>query len=209
MYINRVDGSPCGDTQIQLYKGSGDRDLLQRKGPLLVFLCGSKKKKVELQNEHPEIYRYFEMVRSLRKQHMVPKLPSNYVFFLRCCYSADCCHPVHQQGPPSVPLTWFEGGPPITCLPFPVPDTSHPWGSSACKDCKGFSSGHYLPAEQLLAVEHQHHLDPPSLVLKQFFNELKGKEASATAVNEVAQRVLLPPEEVRFWLEHLATVADN
>ena len=140
---------------------------------------------------------------------MVPKLPSNYVFFLRCCYSIDCCHPVCQLGPPSVLLTWFERGPPVTCFPFPVPDVSRPWGSSACKDCKGFCSRHYLPAEQLLAAEHQNHVDPPSLVLKQFFNELQGKEASAAAISEVAQQVLLPPEEVQFWLQHLSTVADN
>lgn len=209
VYINRVDGSPCGDTCIQLYKGSGDQQLLHRRALLLTFLRGSKKKKVELQNEHPELYQHFEMVWNVRKRHMVPKLPSNYVFFLRCCYSTDCRHPVCKQGPPSVPLTWFEGGPPITCLPFPVPDASRPWGSPACKDCKGFCSGHFLPVEQLSPAEQQSQPDPPSLVLKQFFNELKGEEASAAAVNEVAQRVLLPPEEVQFWLQHLTTVADN
>ena len=63
--------------------------------------------------------------------------------------------------------------------------------------------------KQHLAAEQQSQQHPPSLILKQFFNELKGKEACATAINEVAQRILLPPEKVQFWLQHLTTVADN
>ncbi len=209
VYINRVDGSPCGDTQIRLYKGIQDKQFLRRRPLLLLFLRGSKQKKVELRNEHPELYHHFEMVWNLRNRHMVPNLPSNYVFFLRCCYLTVCCHPECQQGPPSIPLTWFEGGPPLTCIPFPVPDPSRPWGSSTCKDCKGVCGGHYLPMDQLLAADHESHLEPPSLVLKQWFNKLKGKEPCATAIDAVAEKVLLPPEEVQFWLEHLKTVAEN
>ena len=52
---------------------------------------------------------------------MVKGLPEQYVFFLLPCYETDCVHPVCQRGRPDVEMTWFEGGPSLPEIPFPVP----------------------------------------------------------------------------------------
>lgn len=81
VYLSRVGGSPCGDTQIRLYKGVQDKHHMQRRPLLLTFLRGTKDKRNDLQVQHHDLYQHFELVWSLRSHHMVPNLPCNYVFF--------------------------------------------------------------------------------------------------------------------------------
>ena len=52
---------------------------------------------------------------------------------------------------------------------------------------------------------------PPSVVLKQLFTELhvQGKSFTEDIVESAAKKVLLPTQEVEFWLDHLATVSEN
>ena len=45
VYINRVDKCPCGDTVINLYKGSDSSQYQSMRKHLQVFLKGSQKKK--------------------------------------------------------------------------------------------------------------------------------------------------------------------
>ena len=142
VYIQRCNKAPCGDTEIHLYLGADSSELQNRRERLLKFLKGSQKEKVKLQKENPEEYSSFERVWSVREQHMVKNVPSQYVFFLLPCYK--CPHPACQKGKPEQEPTWFENGPPISYLPFPVPDTKRSWGSEGCDRCTGFCSGHYL-----------------------------------------------------------------
>lgn len=141
-YISRVNGCPCGDTEIQLYRGpdSSEQQVVREK--LLVFLKGSNKNKEALRRQDPTLYAHFQLIWTVRKNHMVTGLPS-YIFFLICCYSSDCPHPRCQGGPPQDILTWFPGGPPLTHLPLPFVDPLRPWDGRTCSTCKAFCSGHY------------------------------------------------------------------
>ena len=93
---------------------------------LLVFLKGAKKEKLNLQTNHPDIYEQFLAIWNIRNSHIIDNLPSQYVFMLKCCYKPDCMHPVCKNGKLGQPEVWYEGGPLITTLPFPVKDENRP-----------------------------------------------------------------------------------
>ena len=102
-------------------------------------------------------------------------------------------------------MQWFHNGPPVTTIPLPTADPSHPWGASGCNKCSGFCTGHYLTPEETLASSSGV-LEPPSSILKKF---LKGKEPSNDDLVTVARECLLPVTEVSLWLEHLSTIDRN
>ena len=59
VYINRVNGAPCGESEIALYKGAIDdhaKRLQDRRHELLIFLKGSKKMKSTLKKTKPNDY---------------------------------------------------------------------------------------------------------------------------------------------------------
>lgn len=141
-YISRVNGCPCGDTNIQLFQGSDSSHLQDISSSLDTFLKGSKKQKEELRNQQPELYERFQRVWDVRNRHMVRKLPLSYLFFHKCCFERDCPHPVCQSQNPA-PLRWYPGGPTVHYLPFPFPDPQRPWGGR-CTTCKDFCCGHYI-----------------------------------------------------------------
>lgn len=154
VYINRVNGAPCGESEIALYKGAIDehaKRLQDRRHELLIFLKGSKKMKSTLKETKPNDYSYFEKIWDLRNRHMVKGLPEQYVFFLLHCYETDCVHPVCQRGRPDVEMTWFEGGPSLPEIPFPIPDPARPWGGE-CDKCTSGCYGDFLPPKE--CVEH-------------------------------------------------------
>ena len=91
-YISRVDETPCGNTTIQLYKGSKDSTQVRDRNDLLIFLKGSKNAKLTLAQQKPELYSYFQRVWDVRSRHMVAGLPAQYVFMLTCCYEPECFH---------------------------------------------------------------------------------------------------------------------
>ena len=126
--ICRVNGAPCGDTTIQLYKGCKESDKLKCRQNLLIFLKGSRKAKAALKQKELE-YGCFQSVWNVRTRHMIPNLPSQYILMLLCCYQPDCCHPLCKHCPPTSPSKWYTGGPPITHLPLPVLDEQRLWGS--------------------------------------------------------------------------------
>ena len=83
VYINRVNGAPCGESEIALYKGAIDehaKRLQDRRHKLLIFLKGLKKMKSTLKETKPNDYSYFEKIWFLRNRHMVKGLPEQYVF---------------------------------------------------------------------------------------------------------------------------------
>lgn len=142
---------------------------------------------------------------------MIPRLPANYVFFLKACYQPSCEHPVCQRGRPSSPHHWFEGGPLISQLPFPVPDPTRPWGCQSCTTCNGFYSGHYSTIyvdtedpEGLKSITK-----PSSAVLKQKYSELGTEQFTDDLMKEAAECVLLSIDETRIWLEYLDAVLEN
>ena len=93
-YISRVNGCPCGDTFIQLFRGSDLSQFQKINASLEIFLKGSMKQKHDLHNKEPELYTCFEKVWNIRNKHMVKNLPP-YIFFLKCCYKDDHLH--HQE----------------------------------------------------------------------------------------------------------------
>ena len=135
-----MDGCPCGETQIKLFKGSNSEQYQTMSSHLLVYLKGSKKNK---EVKHPNLYQHFEDIWSVRHRHMVTGLPQAYIFFLRCCYEQECIHPKCRQNPVACTSTWYPGGPSLSHIPLPVHDPQRPWGDPQCSSCKGTCSGHY------------------------------------------------------------------
>ena len=129
MYIDRVSGAPCSDCMISLVKGAkADGEASFFDGQICCFLNGKNHEKVQLQNTKPELFKYFESIWAVRKRHMVPGLPKQYVFMLIACYDSSCIHPLCQKGEPESPHTWFENGPSVSMFPLPVKDPERPWG---------------------------------------------------------------------------------
>ena len=63
---------------------------------------------------------------------------------------------------------WYQGGPPLTYFPLPVPDPAKPWGGD-CSSCKGKCPGHYMrPQQAWLHVRERGNKDvqsdPPSVI---------------------------------------------
>lgn len=99
-YISRVSGCPCGNTTIQLYRGAdSSQDQVTRSK--LLFLKGSKKQKLKMQQENPELY---SSVWEVRNSHMIHGFPPHYMFLLYCCFKKNCFHPCCKAGKPQKEL---------------------------------------------------------------------------------------------------------
>ena len=125
VYMNTVNGSPCGGKPINLKRGSTDEPNTkrqERRARLIIFLRGTKKKRKELEDAYPEDYAYFTTVWKVRQDHMVKNLPENYVFMLLPCFKKECVHPLCSKGRPEQEKTWFEDSPPLSFVPLPIPD---------------------------------------------------------------------------------------
>lgn len=210
VYIDRVNGAPCCGTNIQLYKGGKDASATGRREALLVFLRGKQEQKDELRAVNASLYQYFERVWAVRERHMNRNVPAQYSFVLTLCHLKECSHPLCQAEP--VENFWFENGPPLTYIPFPIADPDRPWGGS-CKECSGTCSGHYLKPEAHLAFMKDRGYDstanllfkPPSDVIKEkFYKSIKdGKELSKEDLEVVAKQTLLSFNEVSMQVDYL------
>lgn len=209
IYIDRVNHSPCGETVLQLYKGSDSAEWQEKRQHLLLFLKGSNKKKEQLQRENPDLYAHFETVWDVKKRHEVQGLPTQYLYLLVCCFSPNCPHPLCQAGRGGISFDWFPGGPRVDRIPLPVPDPAHPWGGDSCGKCTGFCSGHFLMPEETLKSDASPMSLPPSTVLKDFYSKLGGTNPTDATLEAIAKKILLPLNEVCMWLEHLRTVDEN
>ena len=206
VYISRVDKSPCGDTVIHLFKGADSSSLQAKREDLITFLKGSKKNKDKLKVKKPEVYAEFEQVWAVKQRHEVGGLPPQYLFLLVCCFETGCPHPICRAGKKQ-DLVWYPNGPSLYSIPFPRPDLTRPWGSTSCTDCKGFCAGHFTKPDD--SSDTPQMKIPPSSILKDFHSKLMGKEPTDDELTRVAKDILLPPGEVKIWLDHLTTVAEN
>ena len=136
---------------------------------------------------------------------MVPELPSNYIFFLKACYKPLCDHPVCQRGKPSNPHLWYPSGPPLSNIPFPVPDPIWPRGDQNCTACQGVCSGHFYI--RLIDTDNPI-MKPPSVILKQKFSDSHG-QITDQFIEQTAKEALLSSDETKIWIEHLVTVVKN
>ena len=209
IYIDRCDGCSCGRTQIHLFKGTSSDQ--QEREKLRIFLKGPKKERERLQKEDPQLFSHFNDVWTVKTLHMVPNLPQQYIFFLKCCFREDCIHPICKRGSHNV-IHWYSGGPLLSFLPLPVSDPARPWGDDNCSTCKGTCSGHYLKPESNL-VNLQSSVScavssTPSTVIAATLKSCRGTMPD-DQMKELARKVLLPTEEVRWYIEHLETVQEN
>ena len=210
IYISRTNGAPCGDTQIQLFKGADSSDNQDLRADILIFLKGNATQKQQLMEEKPERWASMEEVWGIRNRHMKTGLPQQYVFYLKCCLAKNCTHPLCQNNSDlELPSTWFPGGPSLDYVPLPIADPSQPWGSTNCSKCKEKTCyGHFLSPEEALKSSITP-MKPPSQILKKAYDKLKDKDPSDAYINEMAKATLLPPEEVGYWFEHLKNTRRN
>ena len=195
-YISRVDGCPCGDSIIKLFRGCDSQENQEKNEKLSIFLKGSKRAKEKLKSDNPHVYDHFQTVWEIRNRHLVHGIPSSYVFYLRCCYQSDCKHRACQLGKPQEMITWFPNGAPITHLPFPILDEMRP--------------GHYTT--KMFDTENEGELKeiikPPSVVLKEQFSE-SGGLITEGSLQSISKNVNLTVEEVSIWFDHLKAVLKN
>ena len=143
------------------------------------------------------------------KQSPGERSSSTVCFFLVCCYKSGCTHPVcNSHSPTELPL-WYSGGPCVSYLPLPIPDPERPWGKADCNDCGGQCHGHFLKPEQAIGSTLSAMRHPPSTLLKEFHQSLKGASPTQAQLLEISKKCLLPINEVEMWLEHLSTIAAN
>lgn len=206
-YISRVDGTPCGETNIKLFEGSDSSGIQSICTSLEIYLKGSKKAKLLLCSQEPQLYARFETIWGIRNRHLVHGLPSSYVFFLRCCFQKECPHPICSRGGSIKDYSWYPNGPPVSTLPLPSIDPERPWGSTSCTDHKGFCTGHYrtimVDFDNLREMPKDVAM-PPSLMLKQIFTTEKDFSQEV-----IAKENLLSTEEVNIWFDHLNSVNCN
>lgn len=152
VYIDRVQGSSCCGSPVQLFKGA-ESDMSRRQ-KLLTFLKGNKKDKQLLKTSDPDLHRYFQEIWDVRNRHMSKTVPCNYIFHLTLCGEPGCIHPRCKNGETSCEMKWYEGGPSVTWLPIPVPDLKRP--------------GSFMKPEDLLCTDNSEHrmMSPPSVKLK-------------------------------------------
>ena len=93
-------------------------------------------------------------------------------------------------------------------LPLPIHDPERPWGQSNCDTCKGSCYGHYLKPDETLNSNLMP-VVPPSTYIKERFDKLVEYPPSAAECEDVARSVLLSPDEVSIWFDHLHTVSEN
>ena len=207
VYISRVNGSPCGETTIQLYKGADSSKEQERRTHLLVYLKGSRHQKHLLSISHPSYYEEFKTICELQSRHKIKDLPNQYLFAVVCCLKQDCIHPMCRSGAYQLPI-WYNGGPSIRYLPLPIPDPERPYGGN-CSECKnGECYGHFMKPDRAINATVAPMCKPPSAILKEIFDKYSGNPFHGNIIQEAAKQVLLPPCEVEMWFKHLVTVAE-
>ena len=83
-------------------------------------------------------------------------------------------------------------------------------GNTDCLKCQGcICYGHFLPPKSAVDSTVSPSSKSPSQMIKEAFNDLKGKEPSDTDIQKLSKAALLPPGEVEIWLGHLQTVQAN
>ena len=116
VYIDRVQGSSCCGSPVQLFKGAeSDMSRCQK---LLTFLKGNKKDKELLRTSDPDLHRYFQEIWDVRNRHMSKTVPSNYIFHLTLCGEPECIHPHARMVKPAVKLNGMKVDPQLPGYQF-------------------------------------------------------------------------------------------
>eukprot|EP00732_Lithocolla_globosa_P000650 Lithocolla_globosa_v1_NODE_237_length_4940_cov_56.687001.p3 type:complete len:251 gc:universal NODE_237_length_4940_cov_56.687001:4112-4864(+) len=183
---------------------------------------GSEAKQAEVRAKiSAEDYCHFLQVYTSKRNHTRRDTTRSALYML-LCYQPLCPHPsctkfqallVLSQIPPTVPhhnRRWFEGGPLLSSLLFPIPK-SEP-STEACTRCPLGAlrcAGHYYVGRELWLHLQSHEVGSPELRLPssvlQTALQKEIKEdicASDQVIKALAQRVLLREEQVRHFLEH-------
>jgi hypothetical protein len=205
VYISRVSGAPCGNTQIELFRGEKCPRNQELRDNVRLFMNGNKKQKEKLKKDSPGDYELIQNVLNVRERHMQKNVPLRYVFQLLCCYKKDCFHPLCKQGRKQEQSCWYEGGPPLSFVPLPVPDKSRPHGWEDCPKCSpGKCAGHYLQPAEVITLHQAGKYNPqkvqPSESIKDFFKSKNGNGATESEIEKIAKQVMLPVEEVNCTL---------
>lgn len=213
VYISRVQGAPCGEAKVQLYKGADGpeaKKLLNRRQMLLKFLSGKSAEKESLKRNHPKMYNYFQQVWKVYLSHKLPNMCNKYFLVLSLCFQPGCPHSLCMAGNKEQSC-WYEDGPPLTYFPLPVPDPAKPWGSD-CSSCKGRCPGHYMKPQQAWLHLQEHgnkdvQSDPPSVILQDAFSETvkSGTDIldDKARIENLAKETHLTVDETVMWLNHL------
>ena len=113
----------------------------------------------------------------------------------------------------SILARWYPEGPSFSFFPYPVADTSKPWGDPTCNKCSGTCYGHYVTDVKELLKLHATgkaiRCLPPSQIISEFHKTLDGRNAEKSEVNELSKKCLLSPDDFQLWLEHLEQVSIN
>lgn len=96
IYISRVNGSPCGETRIHLFKGADLSKNRKLRMSVLQFLKGNKSQKERLRQDNKQVYDEIERIWKIQCNHMMKDLFAQYVFYLVCCFKPGCTHPICQ-----------------------------------------------------------------------------------------------------------------
>lgn len=147
------------------------------------------------EEKHPATYDYFEEVWALRNHHAATHFPSQYIFSLVCCLQPECVHPVCNSQVITQLPPWYEGGPPVSCIPLPIPDPDRPWGGMNCDQCKGACYGHFLKPLEALTSSLSPMTVPPSGLLKEAFKALHKYPPSHEECVALSRKVLLSPDQ--------------
>ena len=195
-----------------LMKGANSDDVQKEREIVMKFLKGKRKVKLA----YPDLYQIVEATWQLRTRHMVKRLPHQYVFYLKCCFQPNCIHPICKKNAGHVHDTkqdvWYPGGPSLDFFPTPTPDPDRLYGNKDCKECVDVCAEHYMkPCNILSHVKSGKRLPdpiPPSQVLAETFKRSNGFPTN-DEISSAAKQVLLKPEEVRMWFQHLQIVKAN
>jgi len=218
VYIDRVSGATFNGREIFFTKGASDANAVNnqtRRKHLLVYLKGSRKEKEALKKDEPTLYKYLDEVWMVRNNHMIKELPSQYIFLLLPCYKEGCCHELCRKGEPEEERRWYENGPPLTYIPFPIPDQRRPWGGD-CSECPSVCTGHFLSPEQNIEHVAKHgsgecHFAPPSEVIKREYSKRtrQGTRIDEDVIRQLAKSTLLSKDDVHIWMNHLSTLTEH
>ena len=173
-------------------------------------------KEVRSKKEQSTLYTYLDEVWTVRNSHIVNELPPQYLFVLLPCYKNDCSHQLCRKGKPENDRLWYENGPPLANIPFPIPDHKRPWGSHDCTECKSVCSGHFLSPEDKFGHVAKHgtgdcQFSPPSEVIKCECHKRtrQGQLMDENTILTYAKATLHSKEEVEMWLDHLSCLAKH
>ena len=124
--------------------------------------------------------------------------------------SLDNMHFLFVLGIPKLPVSaqWYPNDPSLAFFPFPAIDLERPWGSSDCKSCPGkICTGHYVTDITKLNDMYSNgkavRAIPPSKVIQEYIQKSTGN------ITELAGQCCLSVEEVKIWIQHLKTIAEN